>query len=126
MLTLKHQCPTGLAPEAKELREKLAEREKANDASKTTPEERKKRPTAAEKRAAVLKKVLSSVKALHLRRAKMATRSEADDNRARKDLRDAQARFVEVEQKARLARDDLHKVRKQFAGSAKAAENSSG
>lgn len=114
-----------LAAEAIKLREKLAKREKDDAMSETTPKGRRKRATAANKRVAVLKTKLFCVKILHSQLVEMATGSETDSNRARTDLRDAQVRLAEVEQKAKLARAGLNKVRAQSAGSAKAAEESS-
>lgn len=124
-LTLENLCTSGFDAGAKELREKLATRGKAYAASKTLPKEREKRATVADKRLAAFETERSSAEDTHLRLAELATHSEADANRARTDLRDAQARLFVVEQKAKLARKALDKVREQSARSAKAAEESS-
>lgn len=103
--------------------EKLADLEMDNAASKTAPKGRgKKRATAANKRVATLETELVDAKTLHLRLVQVATRSEADFNKARTDLRHFQAHLGEVEQEVKLAREDLGKLRKQFAGLAKSAE----
>lgn len=88
----------GFAAEAKELREKLADRENVDAASKSAPKRRgKKRATAAEKRMAALNTELADAKALHLQIVEVATRSTADANKARADSQNSQARPVEVE-----------------------------
>lgn len=54
--TLKNQCIPGLAAEAKKLRKKTAEREKADTAPKTTPKGRKKLATAGNELVAALER----------------------------------------------------------------------
>lgn len=122
MLTIESQCIPGLTTEAKELQEKLANREKADDASKTTSKSRKKRATADGSRAPTFKRELANAKASHWRLVEVINLSEADANKAQTDTQDSQTRLIEVEQETKLAREDLDKVREQFAGSAEAAE----
>lgn len=52
----------------------------------------------------------------------MTTRTEVDGKRARKDWRDAQARFVGIEQEETLDREDLKESREQSARLARVAE----
>lgn len=60
-LTLERQCILRLAAEAEELREKSADRERADAALKTAPKGGgKKRATAADKRVAILRTKLAN------------------------------------------------------------------
>lgn len=92
-------------------REKLAERYMANDASKTTPKGRKKRVGAADKRDATLQSEPATAKASHLRLVEVVARSEADGKLACTELQRSHASLIEVEQKAKLAREDLGIIR---------------
>lgn len=122
MLTIKNQFIPRLASVAKKLREKSAEREKADIVLETTSKGRMKRATTANKRVTTLEAELASAKASRLRRVVVATRAESDANNACTDFEKSQARLVEVEQEARLDRGKLDEVRDLSAGSAKAAE----
>lgn len=102
----------------------MAERKKASPASETLPKEQRKRATAANRHLDALDTKLASVKATNLQMEEIATRSEAKTNRARTNLRDAQARLFGAEQEAKLACEDQDKIREQSAKSAKAAEES--
>lgn len=115
-LVLENHCTPGLAAEAKELHKKLTEREKAASTLKYTLKVHEKRASAAHESAASLKMKRASANASHLRLSEMATRFGARTN-----LRAAQARLLVAEQKAKLAQEDLDKVREQFNGSAKVA-----
>lgn len=86
-LTLEKQCILGLATEARKLREKLAERKKTDTALKTAPKSRgRNRATAADMRVTCFDSKLANAKASHSRLVEVATRSEAETNKARTNL----------------------------------------
>lgn len=78
--------------------------------SRTTRKGRKKHATAVNNRVATLETELTTAKALHSRLLEVSTRSEADANKTRTNLQDAQARLVEVEQKEELTRKGLDEI----------------
>lgn len=96
-----------MASEAKDFHGKLAKREKADTASKFTPEGREEHASAADKRLSILDSELFSAKTSRLRLAEVATRSEADDSKARTELQDAHASLVNVKKETDLAQEGL-------------------
>lgn len=65
----------------------------------------------ADERLATLRMKLASAKASYSSLVKIATRSEVDANKVRAYVQNSQARLNEVEQEAKLALEDLKKVR---------------
>lgn len=65
---------------------------------------------------------LANAKTSRLRLADVATRDEADADKARTDWQNAQVRLVETQQEAKMARGGLAKIREQAAKLYKAAE----
>lgn len=122
VLTIENRCIPGLVAEAKKLQKKLDDRKEDDVASKSTHKSQMKQAAAADERVATLKTELANAKALHSRLVVVVARSEADADKACSGLQDSQARLIDVEQKAKLAREDLAKEREQFSGSANAAE----
>lgn len=98
----------GLATGAKELKEKLSNREKADAAAKATSKGRgKKGATAANKRTVALKAELADAGAAHARLVHISARSKADANEKRADLKGLKTCFADVEQEAKLAATSL-------------------
>lgn len=124
-LTLKNQCILWLAAEEKELRQKLAERKKADNASKATPEGRKTRTTAADKRLDAFETELVGAMAAHTCSVGVSAQAGDDAKRARTELRNLQVCYLEVVRKAKLANKRLEEDRQRFVKSAKAAEEAS-
>lgn len=123
VFTLKNQCISSLAAEAKKLRTILPDHEKTEAALKTAPNGRgKKRATAADRRMATLETKLASTEASFARLVDFDTCYKCLASKAQASLQNSQARLVEVGQKAKLAREVLDKIWKQSAGSPKTAE----
>lgn len=78
--------------------------------------------TAADKRVATIETEIANAKASHSRLVEVATRAEAEADKARIDLQNSLARLIVVEQGAKLAREELDRVWEQFTGLAKASE----
>lgn len=85
------------------MQEKLAEREKADSASKTAPKERKKvlrLPISVWPR---FEARLANVKTVHLRLVDGLARGEKDASKAKTELRGLQVRFFDVVVEAKAA-----------------------
>lgn len=117
-LALEYQCMFGLALEAKELREMLADHEKPDAATKTTLKgRRKRRATDAEKRMDALEAELTDAKAAHAHLADIYARSEAGAKKARADLEGLRMRLCKLEWEAELAGACLDEAPEQSIGS---------
>lgn len=121
-LALEKQCILGLAADAKELGEKLGEREKADTASKTTSGGLMKRAAAADKHVVRLKTKLAIVKDAHTRQVDVSARAEEHANKARSELRDLQRRFLVVVGEEEVPNESLEEVQQQAVKLTKAAK----
>lgn len=124
-LAIEIQCIHGLAEEAKELRQKLAERKKADTASKTTPKGQKDCSTAADKRACTLKTALVTAKAAHTCLVGVSAQVDEDAKGTRIELWVLQVRYLETVKKAKVANERLEEVWQQFVISVRVAEETS-
>lgn len=108
VLTLETQCTSGLSAELKELREKLADREKTDATLESTPRGRGgKQATAAEKRLNALKVELANAGAAHVQLVDLFARSECNAVKVWADLESCKARLGKVKKALKLATDRL-------------------
>lgn len=109
-LAFKNQFIPRLTADAKELREKLAEQEKSETASKTKPKRQKKRSIAADIGVAAFETEPASVKAAYTSLVGVLQQAEENALGARTELRVLQVRYSDVVREVKLAYEHLDEV----------------